>query len=541
MTLARSVADVLNNHVTLELACIDRMYLNLYVPPLQRPNGVAAFFRGQRQALFASSALMAPMTRDFVASIERFVKEQHLPLVTFKKGQRKDDVAAEYVRAIQGREGLLFVGKAQEKANVCRTEKRRNPRTGQVYPWIVRSSALVNQYYWYAIDDDFGPFFLKFCSYFPYTAKLYLNGHEYLKRQLAKEGIAFQALDNGLLSCADPARMQAIADELSPHHIQRLAAKWLARLPQPFSDADREAGYHYDLSILQAEFALTQVVDRPLTGRVFFEEVIRENLDLGRPKQVQLIFDRRVTKRTPGRFRTRVLTEGVTPSLHVSYKHADIKQYFKAAAAGLAGRAIRTELTVNDTNDFHIGKRLPNLPRLREVAFAAVRRMVQVERLSHDCAIGEDGLNRIIRPLEVNGQRAPALRFPDPRVQALFSVLVLFSLLPTGFAVHELRAALAPLLGWDPSHMTQGQLSYDLRRLRLHGLIARLPRSHRYQVTDSGRRSALLLSRIYARALRPSLSDILPQAPPGPSRLRPLFDQLSTAIDRHLQEAHLAA
>ena len=105
--------------------------------------------------------------------------------------------------------------------------------------------------------------------------------------------------------------------------------RWLARLPHPFTPQDRAAGYRYDVSILQAEFSLTQILDRPLSGRIFFEEIIRENLDLGRPDQVQLIFDRRVHQRTPGRFRTRVLTQGVIPSLHVDYKSSRIKQYFK--------------------------------------------------------------------------------------------------------------------------------------------------------------------------------------------------------------------
>ena len=105
--------------------------------------------------------------------------------------------------------------------------------------------------------------------------------------------------------------------------------------PHPFTPQDRAAGYRYDISILQAEFSLTQVLDRPTTGRVFFEEVIRENLDIGRPDHVQLIFDRRITKQTPGRFRTRVIAEGVTPSLHIDYKRSRIKQYHKE------GRALR--------------------------------------------------------------------------------------------------------------------------------------------------------------------------------------------------------
>ena len=317
MTLPRTAAQVLKDHVTLEVEGIDRMYLNVYQPRLQTDRGVAAFFRFHRGETFASSALMAPMSTAFIAAVERFVEQEQIPLITFTKGQRKDDIAKQYHAQSSGTEGIRFVGKAQEKTSVFRTEKRRNPETGQTYPWIVRSTAMVNHYYFYGFDDDFGPFFIKFCSYFPDNAKLCINGHEYVKRQLVKAGVAFEALDNGILTCADPRRLQRLCDGLSAAKIDALLRKWLRRLPHPFTAKDRAADYRYDVSMLQAEFSLTQVLDRPLSGRVFFEEVIRENLDLGRPDQVQLIFARRVTKRTPGRFRTRVLTEGVTPSLHI--------------------------------------------------------------------------------------------------------------------------------------------------------------------------------------------------------------------------------
>src|SRR5206468_4330720 len=215
-------------------------------------------------------------------------------------------VMAEQLARFQGDEGVVFVGRAQEKTPVFRTEKRHNPSTGRPYPWLVRSTAMVNHFYVYAVDRDFGPFFLKFGTYFPYTAKLCLNGHEYVKRQLAQRGIAFEALDNGIRSCAEPRRLQALCDGLSAAKIDAFFRKWLRRLPHPFTLADRRAGYRYALSILQAEFSLTQVLDRPLSGRLLFEDLIRENLDLGRPDRVQLIFARRVTRRTPGRFRTRV-------------------------------------------------------------------------------------------------------------------------------------------------------------------------------------------------------------------------------------------
>ncbi len=535
MRVAHSVAEILSEHVTLEVESIDRMYLNVYVPKLQYEQGVAAFFRFHRGHKFASSVLMAPMTRAFIAEIEAYVHQHGLPLLTFAKGQRKDDVAAGYLKRFTGTEGILFVGKAQENVPIFRTEKRHNPQTGRPYAWIVRSSAPVNHYYFYGVDRDFGPFFLKFCSYFPYTAKLCFNGHEYAKRQLAQAGIVYEALDNGFLRCANPGRLQAVCDGLSADKIDAFARKWLARLPQPFTPEDQAAGYGYQLSILQAEFSLTQVLDRPLTGRIFFEQVIRENLDLGRPDQVKLIFGRRISTRTPGRFQTRVITEGVTPSVHVNYRQSRIKQYHKQ------GRALRTETTVNNPNDFGLAKRLSQLPALRQIGVATNRRLLDVERISHDCAIGEAAFEQINQPVVVGAQRASALRFAEPRVQALLSVLVMFRLLPEGFANATLREHLAPLLGLDPSQLTPGSMTYHLRRLRLHGLIARVPGHHRYQVTERGLRIALFFTRTYARLLRPGLSQLRPETVPDDSPLGRRFNQLETAIDQWIGQAALAA
>ena len=521
MTVARSVAEVLSEHVTLEVECIDRLYLNLYVPILQRPEGAAHFIRTQRGAKFASTVVVAPMTRKFVAAVERFCEREAVPLVQFKRGERKEDVAQQYLARFQGEEGVLFLGKAQEKAMVVRTETRRD-QIG-TYPWLIRSTAMVNHYYFYCVDRDFGPFFIKFCSYFPYNGKVCLNGHEYVKRQLVKRGIRFEALDNGILSCSDPGRLQQICDSLTPKKIDALVRKWLRRLPHAFTASDRRAGYRYDVSILQAEFSLTQTLDRPVTGRVFFEQIIRDNIDIGRPDRVQLIFNRRITRRTPGRFRTRVITDGVVPSLHIDYKHTRIKQYHKE------GRALRTETVINDTYDFQIGRLLKNLTALREVGLEANRRLLSVQRISHDCAIGEDAFQQIHRPATVGRQRASALRFGDPRVLALFGALLLFRLLPRGFTNRELREHVGALLGPD-FQMTQGKMTYDLRRLRLHGLIERIPSSHRYRVTTFGFRSALFITRAYSRLLRPGLSLVGQHQPPAPNTLHLAFQRVDHAI-----------
>src|SRR5579864_1339176 len=533
-TMIASVAEIVSRHVKLTVEGIDRMYLNVYVPALQYEQGIVRFFREHRGQPLPSAALMSPMTRSFVAGLENFAARQGIELVRFEKGQRKDAVMAERLRHFSSQEGVVFIGKAQEKTPVFRTERRHSPRTGQPYPWIVRSSAMVNHYYVYAVDRNFGPFFLKFCSYFPFNAKLCLNGHEYAKRQLAREGIAFEALDNGILNCADPRRLQKICDGLSAAKIDALLRKWLRLLPHPFTGADRKAGYRYDISILQAEFSTTQVLDRPVHGRLFFEQVIRENLDLGRPQEVRLIFNRTITRRTPGQFRTRIVTQDVTPSLNVYYKNTRIKQYHKE------NRALRTETTINNTYDFGIGKRLHNLPKLREIGFAANHRLLEIERLSHDCMLAEDTFQTINGPVAAGRQRASGLRFADPRLHPLLHALILFRHIADGFRAADLRHHLAALSGRDPQSISQGAITYQLRRLRLHGLIERLPNSFRYRVTAFGFRAALFFTRLYNRILRPGLAAALPGLRATNAPIKRAFDKIDAQLIQWTNQAQFA-
>lgn len=539
MTLPRSVADVLDQHVSFEIESIDRMYLNVYQPRLQYPKGAAAFFHYHRGHTFASSALMAPMTRSFVAAVHDFVGAHGLDLVSFAKGQRKDDLTQSYLAEHDGSEAVLYVGRAQEKASVMRTERRYDPCTGASYAWLVKASALVNHFYFYCFDDDFGPFFIKFCSYFPYNAKLCINGHEWAKRQAAKKGIGFTALDNGFATVEDPAKVQAICDRLTPARIDALLRKWLRRLPHPFTPADRRAGYLYAISVLQVEFSLTQMLDRPVTGRIFFEQVIRDNLDLGRPDQVGLIFARCIhagrKQRTPGVLRTRVINSGVTPSLHVDYKHATIKQYHKE------GIALRTETTINDPGDFGILKGLTNLPAMRKVGFQANRRLLHVEHLSHDPAIGAEAFTAVTAPTDIDGQHAAGLRFGDPRAQALLAVLLVFRLHPHGFTNADLRNHLAQMLGTNPASWPAGRGTYDLRRLRLHGLIERVPHTYRYRVTNTGLHHAMFLTRVHNSLIHTGEAQLVDPQPPTPVPLRAAAHAYDKALSQLIQQSGLAA
>jgi hypothetical protein len=515
MTVARSVADVLTDHVVFEVECIDRMYLNVYVPQLQYAAGLVGFVHRQLGLPIASTAPMAPISDAFTKAWRRFARDQGVPWVDFVKGQRKDDIMHQHLAAFTGTEGVLFIGRAQEKTSLFRTEKRRDAE-GRAYPWIVKTTGVVNHFYMYAVDDDFGPFFLKFCSYFPYNGRLCLNGHEWAKRQAAKDGIAFTALDNGFATVEDPGTLQAICDRLGPAQIQALVDKWLAILPGAFTEADHDAGYRYELSILQAEFSLTQMLDKPVSGRVFFEQVIRDNLDAGRPDRIGLVFDRRIRSKgrcpTPGLFRTRVITEGVTPSVYIDYKHTAIKQYHKH------GKALRTETTINNTRDFGIAKRLTNLPALREIGFSANRRLLGVQQLSHNPIHAAEAFTAVHDPIITDtGHRIAGIRLGDPRAHALLQALLVFRLLPHGFLNRDLRSLLAGLLGKTPDELSTGQ------------------------ITDTGSHHAMLLTHVHTRILQPGLAQLTDPDPPTPSPLRTAARNYQRALDHLTQEAGFAA
>jgi hypothetical protein len=224
----------------------------------------------------------------------------------------------------------------------------------------------------------------------------------------------------------------------------------------------------------------------------------------------------------------------VIPSLHVDYKHNKIKQYHKE------GRALRTETTINDTRDFGINKGLNNLPALREVGFTANRRLLDVQRISHDPITGADAFTAVNNPVDIDGQHTAALRFGDPRAQALLATLLTFRLHTNGFTNRDLRIHLTGLLGADPTTWPTGRTTYDLRRLRLHGLITRIPGTHRYQVTNTGLDQAMLLTRIHDRLIRPAEAALTDPDPPTRSPLRAAAHAYHHALDQLIRQAGLA-
>lgn len=481
-----------------------------------------------------SPAVMNQIGNRFRREVKAFAEERGVPILHLKKPDRSrwDDRKLDHVRPHldramrDGRFGVVAIVSAQEYAFVY-SAKDRSRVPG--HPWFefVREQRRVGTYYFYIHDREFGPSFIKIVTYFPYPAKVWLNGHEWAKRQADHEGLNYRALANGFASCEDPARLQVICDSFGPDDLQGFFDRCMPEIPAPLTAVDRAAGYWWELSLRQTEVSRTVVFDDPRRARRFFEALVEDNVAIGRPETVSMVFARRVTKRTTEPFRERIFTAGTDVRLDFSYKHSRVKQYLKE------GRAYRIETVVNKPADLGLRSRICHLPELIEKARQVNDRLLTIQRAGQGCAIGNALFERIHQPYAREGQRTGALRFGDVRAMALVGALC--SLVPavTGITNKSLRGLVAGLLGTDYG---TNQMSYDLRRLRLHGIIERLAGTNTYRVTNDGIRVAVFYTKVRARILGPILDAQPPHMTVG---LRRAMTAVDNVIDEFVTDARM--
>ena len=373
-----------------------------------------------------------------------------------------------------------------------------------------RQSILPNNYYFYIRDPDWGPGFIKTVAYAPFPVWVYLNGNEWAKQQAAWQGVAFTALDNGFASCADAEALAAICQSLSADDVRMFFDRWQAALPSPVTPEDRRRGYGHALAFRRLGISDTRMFDRPAAGRAWFEATIPDQLTLGRPDQAAVIFGRRISHQTPGRFHTKVFNRGTEAAIQIHYRASKVKQYFKE------GRALRTETTVNDTRDFGVARLLTqeNWDALIDIGHHINQRLLDHQLDACQCAPDATRLERVVLPSTTpDGLPAPGLRFGEPRTMALLACLCSFQHLFIGLTNRSLRALIAGVIpGYGAPQMT-----YDLRRLQRKGFIQRIPRTQRYELTCEGRRLAVFFTKTYTRIVNPQPRRTRPR-PPRPDR-----------------------
>jgi hypothetical protein len=525
-----TLADIVAGHVSLEVEGFDRIYLNGWVPALQTSGQVAGWLHW-RGFPVASPAALGRNKELFVQAVRRYAGSNKIPWITFSKGDRKIDVIRPYLEAAE-RDGIskvVAVGEAREFQWVFDATKKTGPDGGTWFRFW-RTERLVTCYYFYIWDERAGPGFIKICTYAPYPVKVWLNGHEIARRKALAEGIDVTPLANGFASASDPDRLQELCDTIQAGTLQVFFDRWMARIPVPLTAADREHGCWWQLSMRQVEVSRTLVFDDPRRVRAVFEELLAGNMDLGRPENTQIIFASKMTR--PGRWEsaTRLLNRPDQVTVNLSFKHSRIKIYLKE------DRALRVETVINDPGDLGCNRSLEHLDELSAKARACNARLMDAVIAGQGNGIlANPVFERIARPsADAAGRRVPAMRFGNPRVQALAGCLAVWEMAVTGITNKSLRAWMTGMLG---TPYTMNQASYDLARLRGNGLIQRVSRTNTYRLTPDGITFALVYSRVHDKVLIPLTARDQPIA--APAGVRAAWRTVTRHIDSTIAATHL--
>lgn len=512
-------------------SCFDRMLLNAVIQVLQYPASVVGFLKDKRQATSLTPAYFRDISINYHQFVQTFAAEHQVQIVEPPKDVRREDWVEPFFRRLHGEPGLGVILKSRENARVAVSF----PKQGNHIELLNR---FVWQYYFYLHDRDFGRMFIRVCPYFPFNSRICINGHEWLACRLREEGIRFQQCGNAFRNCADPDRLQELADHFAPQHILACGHRWLAQLVPFFTDQERrQQGFGYRLFVSQVEYCTNLIFDRRAALDRLSERLLDLNRTIGAPDKVAVIFGRRITKQTDAGLKTQISDHGLgQPVIRSDYKSSSIKQYVRDHLI------LRNEATSYHTPDLGVGKNVENLPQLREKMAASTERYLDVQQDVLETFVDRGQLAQLRQPtVTPGGHRTPGLKLDDPRLLAVLQALTCFAYLAgTGcFRTKDLHATTAEALGQTTDSYTLAQLRYDLAKLRAKGLVERVAGTQTYRLPAMGYRLAVLYWKLFQKIYAPLTAGTL-EPVSGDERLAPerraLLDRLYTAVDHALRQ-----
>lgn len=523
--------------VRFDYSCFDRMILHGSIHAFRHPacGGTVRWFLGNRRHLTCSRAAFGAIANDYHDWIDHYAADRHLDILEPQQNPdllkvTREDLVEPYFQSLGQREGVAVILKLREPERIACYQARTNDIA------ILRRNVLL--YYFYLNDRDCGRLFLRICPYFPFNITVWLNGHNWLKRQLDHEAIAYQTCDNLFTACARPERLQQLSDAFAPQHIVTAVHAWMERLLPFFSAEECQQGFRHQLYMTQIEYCHNLVFKDRRSLRRLCDRLFDANRGLGHPDKLALIFGRRNFVPDTRTGETVInITRLRLPVLKASYQHTTIKQYGKDGGHGSGVAALRTEGTCCQLKDLSVRKHLDNLPKIRAVLQQANQRCLDVQQDVLTSYVDRGQLDELRQPtVSPSGRRTPGLRLDDPRLLALLQAVLCFAYL-VGKGSFRTKDLLPDVrLALDNPQFTLNQLRYDLGKLRGKGLVTRIAGSQAYQVSAEGYRIGILHLKLYQRLYAPLVAAIRAPEPGDTS----LSNHRQTKLDRLYQRVDKA-
>jgi hypothetical protein len=505
-------------------ACFDRIICNGIIQTLQDGRNVQRFFAQRGETV--THKFLVSLSSQYHQWLEHEAAARDIEVIAVERGVRRETLVQPYFERLQGRSGLAVVLKCREPERIAVSFARRGHAVELVQRWV-------NLYYFYLQHPQCGRIFLRVCPYFPFNARLWMNGHDWLASRLRAEGIAFQQRDNAFSHCADPERLQQLANAFGPEDITATVEPLLQEYIPYFSDDDRRYGLQHRWFMAQIEYCHNLVFHQRAALVRLFERLLDHNRGLGRPDKLGTIFRRRVFRPETAESGVKVTMLG-TPVIRTAFNSTSIKQYVKD------GGLLRTEAASYQLRDLNVLKNIHNLPPLRRLFADSLDRYLDAQQDILETYVDRGQLEQLRQPtLSAGGRRTPGMRLDDQRLLAVLQALTAFVyLLGKGcFRTKHLLPHVRQALSCPQYKLSQ--LRYDLAKLRGKGLLHRLPSTQTYRLTDVGYRIAVLYLKLYHRLYAPLIAAIVEPYPPDDEILsahRVKLDRLYAAVDQTLKK-----
>jgi hypothetical protein len=476
--------------------CFDRLLLNGLIQPFQQPERVVGFFNTYRDVYPVSRSVLRDIATQYGRWVTARAAEWDVPMVDAPAGRRDAFVDPYFRRAPLDQ--VVVILKAREPARIL-VAIGKDDRWHLQYArrWVI-------QYNFYIQDREWGRLFVRLCPYFPFSARVCLNQHQWLAPRLRGEGIRFRQAGNAFLSCSDPPRLQALADSLTARDLEQCAATWLRTLTPFFTPTERrQAACQHRVFIAQVEYCDNVIFRRRAGLDALGDRLLDANRTIGQPSKLATIFGRKVTKRHRGKLETVIEDLDLpNPVIRSYYRDGSIKQYVRDHLL------LRTEATSNNVRDFGVAKAVTQMPRLRTTMGAVTDRYLSVQQDILETFVDRGQLRQLAEPTRLpTGKRIPGLKLDQPRQLALMHALVRFAHIVGGdtFTTRELHAALDS----TTDDYRLASLRYDLWKLRAKGLVEKVEHSRRYRLLPRGYTICVLFLKLFERVYAPLTAGLL--------------------------------
>jgi hypothetical protein len=517
--------------------CFDRIVINGHLLDLMREAQVVYFFRNVCGHPKITKEVVRQRSQDYKAWVEQFARNHQVPLEWAQKDVRNEDLVAsrQHRRLQAGQFGVYYIIKSKEQGWTFRVFQPKFPSADPNYQIVRKQRSLYTHYYFYIVDAVAGPMVLRVGSFLPFSVTAYLNGHNFIERRLARQGVKFVKEDNRFVSVADPAMLQAAANRLDGQTLQQRIDYWTFIVAPKFSPKERAAcgGLHRLYVMEQIEYCRNFIFKRSWPIRSIFQRSCELGLYLLTADRIVALFGKQNTRRVRGKLQN--VMERVDHGMHVFRTHCRnsfLKQYEKAATF------LRLELVSNNVRDFGLRKSLIHWQAMRQRFQEITDRFAGVQAQNLNGHGQLDVLARLAEPVIQGKTKVSGIKLEQKRILRLLEVLL------QGASGHLKRWTTAQLhqtvleqCGLKEKDYTLNQIRYDLRKIRLHGLIERVSRSHAYRFTQRGQKLALLLIQLRRRIYGPIAFGTLRHRPNKDLMPDSIFERAYHKIDQAFDEA----